>query len=238
MRVAIQVPVYDEDPRMLRDTLTAFKQANAESFEASYEAWITPSRPADPLFDVARECGFSTFEAPEGKLSARNAAHNSAFERGHDAFITIDADAPLLSDQAFEGMVRELREGAEGVNAVSIARRDPQGGRSVAGALVDAACLLEDVVVGHLSGRCSGVTREGWEHAGPFDDSIDQTDRTTVRSEEEFKLYRKVSEVGPVTYADDAHVHNDLRRHICKLPFTGSCDRFDSDVTFSPKDVR
>lgn len=235
MRAAIQVPVYDEPAGRLRDTLTSFRAATTEDFEPSYEAWITPSGPQDIAFDVAQECGFETFEAPSGKLSARNAAHSSAFGREMDAVITIDADAPLVAEDAFDRLVREIQSGAVAANAVSVAYKDPEGKLSPLGAVVDVVCLAEDVARPHLSGRCSTISQGAWEQAGPFDDSIDQTDRTAVREEEEFRFYRDVSSVGEVVYADGAKVYNDLRRHVCKLPIGQDCERFESEVTFSPK---
>lgn len=241
MRVAIQVPVYDEPDRLLQQTLTQFRKASSERFDPTCQAWITPTGPSDSAFDVASGCGFTPHEAREGKLAARNDAHDRAFASGHDAIITIDADAPLLDMGTFDAVVRELQEGAVAVNGVSKARVDPEGEVSVAGALVDAACRLEDVSKPHISGRFSALSREAWEHAGPFDESVDQTRRSEVREVEEFGFYQTVSEVGDVVYAHDAVVYNDLRRHICTLPLVGGserCRRFEGDVSFAPAGAR
>lgn len=238
MRVAVQVPAIDEPPGQFRETLERIAGATTEEFDPVYEAWVTKVSEPDVTMNVAEESGYETYEAPEGKISARNVAHERAFSDGCDAVISIDADAPPIQDDALDNLVRPIRTGeAVATNSVPLSSVGPDGDFSLFGALVDVGGYLEDLAAPHLHGQASAIGREAWEEAGPFDESVDQKDGIDIRSEEEFGFYHRVREVGEVVYPEGATVYNDPRRHACKVPLLADqdyCQRI-GEVTFSPE---
>lgn len=237
--VYIQVPAIDEPESTFRPTLRSFKGAKSDSFTPTYEAWVTPTEGRDVTAQVAREEGFDVYEAPKGKISARNAAHNHAFENGADAVISIDADAPLLNENAFQALVEPLQSGeAVACNSIPISYKTPEGDVSLVGAVVDLGAILEDTLSPHAHGQASSFTKGAWEYAGPFDESVDQMDGKKIRKEEEFDFLKRLEEYGDVVMPRDAVVYNDPRRHVCRLPGVGDsgyCNRIGGEVTFNPK---
>lgn len=235
--VAVQVPGYREPN--LSDTLDDIvAQETPAWMSVSYECWVTPS-PSGETWEQARSHPtFRAFEAPQGKLSTRNAAHEDAFSRGADAVVTWDADAPPVHDHVLVGMVDPIERGAVASMAV------PKSPPTVTGIAVNASVSVLQSVFPYIHGQCSAISREGWGHAGPFDDSVDQTVPTQVWFEEERGFYRRLREVGEVVRVSDATVVNDLRRYACLFSMKGFtdvpefCDRVDGDVTFSPRGDR
>lgn len=220
MKAVVQVPAYRE--KNLSQTLDAIaEQAVPDGWDVAYEAWVTPSSPCCcyTLTQAARHPVFDAYEAPVGKLSTRNTAHDHALEGGADAIISWDADAPPVTEDTLSRLLTRIEE--PGVVAVEPAARSsaPTSPANVVfGTLVDIGAWVEDAVRPHLNGQCHALSTEAWATAGPFDASFDQTDEFAVRQEEEIDFFHRVGEVGAVVTDRGAVVYNDLRRHICNLP--------------------
>jgi hypothetical protein len=236
--VVIQLPAYDE-ANIIADTMRAIReQPVPEGYTVTYEAWITRNEDkfglCDTMVAADRVEGWDTFEAPQGKLSARNAAHDDALARGADIIVTWDADAPPLTEGTLTALVAPFEDDAVvAVNSVPVAAPEPD----LIGRLTDLTGFALDRINPHIHGQCHAMTAAAWDRLGPFDDSIDQTESTTVRQIEEFGFYDRLTEIGTVVTADDAVVFNDTRRTRCRVPLLGDsefCDRRSGAVTFRP----
>lgn len=239
-KVAVQVPAMAEPPDKFRETLQSIWNCPAKGMDVSYQAWITPVG-GDPTPQIAEEEGFRYFEAPEGKLNARNTAHDYAVANGFDVIVTIDADSKPLNEEALERLVRPVYHGDYvAVNSTPKSSKKPTGGLSMPGMVIDAAAKVEDMIRPHMHGQASSFSARAWKIAGPFETGLDQRDIDSVRQEEEFNFYERLNEVGEVMKEPKAAFYNDPRRHYCKVPVLGNtayCDRT-GEVTFNPRDLR
>jgi hypothetical protein len=206
--------------------------------DVTYEAWITPSRSdggCGTLRAAESHPTFEAHEAPAGKLSSRNAAHDHALNSGADSVVAWDADAPPLSEKTLERLIDPLV-----VESVLATNSRPVS-TGLVGAAVNLGGVVEDAVRPHLHGQCHALTAEAWDHIGPFPD-VDETNIDSVREVEEFHPYRELSETGHVIQTA-ARVRNDTRRHRCHIEDTWSpfgrpspdpwCDRRGVE-TFNP----
>lgn len=204
------------------------------------EVWVTLSPPDRELCDTWQTAvssrGFDVYEAPEGKLSARNAAHAHAVSEGHNVIVSWDADARPLSDTTLRELLSPVvREGYACSNSRPVSAPD-----GVSGMIVDAAAAIEDVAIPHVHGQLHAFTADAWTEAGPFDETVSQTDIGEVRAEEEFAFRRRLSAVGGVKDVPGATVYNDPRRHYCRIPGVGDdayCNRR-GETTFAPTHPR
>ena len=236
MDVVIQLPAYDEAD-VIRQTMRAIDDQDVpDGHTVTTEAWITRNENKFGLCDtmVAAEQvdGWDLFEAPQGKLSARNVAHNHAVEQGYDVFFSWDADAPPVGDGVLSSMIEAFEQEPTPVCVDSIPVSRP--GNGLFGLVVDVAAGIEDVAAPHIHGQCHALTAEAWEALGPFDESIDQTDLPAVRAEEELGFYREVASLGPVVRPPDAQVYNDPRRVKCNVPLMDDPHCEGRTATFSP----
>lgn len=212
---ALQVFSYDEPG--LNETLDAWTDQQVPSgWNIDYHAAVTPS-PREKLEAqmVKHATGHPVFEYVEtgsGKLTARNEAHNLAVESGSDVIIACDADAPPLNDTTLSSLLEAVSY--EGVEAANAFHKAPP---TLVGFLVEIGAALDEILTPHMSGQCHALTERAWEHAGPFDTSIDQTHSVTVRGEEEFAFRRRIKQIGEVVHAPGAYVLNSTRRLECKL---------------------
>lgn len=221
--VVVQVPAFEEGADMLPVLESIREQSAPDGISVAYELWVTLSPPDRELcttWQAAVEAeGFEVYEAPSGKLSARNAAHNHAVREGHDVIVSWDADAAPLANDTFSELLRPILEGS-----ASCANSNPYSSSSGAfGVVVDVFASIEDVTVPHIHGQLHALTANAWQQAGPFDDSVDQTDVSAVRAEEEFAFRRRLqtqTDSGVVT-APGAVVYNDPRRAYCQVPGLG-----------------
>lgn len=212
----VQVPAFHEG-FAYGETLRAIRELDPpEGWTVEREVHVTPS--CDNLdtcrtWVTARETdGWEPVKAPVGKLSTRNQAHDRAFGRGADAVVTWDADAPPRSENPLKAILRPLER-----PEVVAANGTPVAPLSLAGVVQEAVSRLDDVARPHFHGQLSAITREGWQHAGPFDEDIDQFDPDAVRQEEEFDFYHRLQEVGEVVDVPEARVLNSDRRVACRV---------------------
>lgn len=245
MHAVVQVPAYREGDQF-PEVLAAIREQDVDGHDVDVEAWVTLSPPgtrADCTTwqDAASVDGVTVHEAPEGKLSARNAAHEHAIEAGADAIVSWDADAYPRDDRVLASLLEPL-EGDDVVVANSTPLAAPFEGNLLA-TLVDVAGAAEDRVRPHVHGQCHAMTAAAWEQLGPFDESIDQTNVSEVRAEEEFGFYHEAERAGAVVEPDGAVISNDTRRHRCRIQSAahlgggrGSfCASREQAVTFEPK---
>lgn len=216
--VYVQVPAFEE-PQRLPSTLDAIRaQQTPPEYDVRLEAWVTPSRDETgrcSTLDAARRVlsNAAVFEAPNGKLSTRNRAHDHAFENGADIIVSWDADAGPEHDDVLTALVTTLDEpGVVAANSVPVSNDG-----SVLGALVGLVGFVEDSVRPHVHGQLHTVTRHAWKQAGPFR-VPKETNIASVRREEEFAFHDRLQRLGKVRTAKDARVFNDPRRHYCRLP--------------------
>jgi len=221
--VVVQVPAFEEGGEMLPVLESIRDQAVPDGVSVDYEVWVTLSPPDRELcttWQAAVEAeGFDVYEAPTGKLSARNAAHDHADRSGYDVIVSWDADAPPLADDTFVELLGPILSGD-----ASCVNSNPYSSSAGAfGVVVDVLASVEDVTVPHIHGQLHALTVDAWRRAGPFDDSIDQTDVAAVRAEEEFAFRRRLQSQSPsgVVTAPGAVVYNDPRRAYCQVPGLG-----------------
>lgn len=220
---AVQVFAFEE-PEVGRVLSALTAQAAGAPGDVTVEAWVTRSEDESGYCSTWESAssvgGVDVYEAPLGKLSARNAAHERAIQRGCDAIASWDADAPPVSDSAVSALLSAaLRPGVALANSQPVASDG-----SLLGSIVDAGGRLEDTVRPHAHGQAHAFPVETWAAAGPFDVSIDQTNPQSVRTEEEFRFYNRARELGEVVTPGGAEVFNDPRRHYCYLPGMESND--------------
>jgi hypothetical protein len=216
MRVAVQIPSFMEGTAV-ESTLDAWKrQTLADEHTASVQLWVTPASPAfedDPTVQVAREYpDVTVHRAPPGKLTARNTAHDHAVSRGYDAIVTADADVVPADAHVLQAAVDALAD--PDVAAVNSRVRATGG---VAGPVATAAGRVMDFLRPHMNGQLSGFTAEAWERAGPFDESVDQTEMSAVRSEEEFDFRRRLEHSGSVARPKGVRAIEGTRRIECHV---------------------
>lgn len=222
-RAVVQIPAYEEG-RTVYKTATEITEQNVPTgWSVDYEAWVTLSPPDRDLCDTWQNAmaaeNVDVFEAPQGKLSARNAAHDSAVDRGYDVLFSWDADAPPLHSNVLRSMLRAFEREPAPVCVNSKPKSSPDG---ALGQAIDLLAGVEDVATPHVHGQCHAMTAEAWEQAGPFDELVDQTSLPEVRAEEEFGFWRRMRALGPVVQPPRAVVYNDPRRAYCKIPFASS----------------
>lgn len=241
-----QIPAFSESP--WRDRLeTIIAQPTPDDWTVSWEAWVTPNAPNPENCQTLREArstpGVTAYEAPPGKLSARNAAHDHAFDAGADVIVTWDADAPPVTMDALSNLLRALED-----PQTVAANSKPVAPDTVTGRLTNVMKNVSKMVEPHLYGQASGFTATAWAEAGPFDTDRDQTDSAQVRIEEEFRFRWRVEELGDVVEVAAAPVFNDTRRTVCRVREMLSsisqrrvrdpyCDRLGVD-TFQPHHLR
>lgn len=237
MKTVIQVPAYKEV--RLTETLDEIAAQETAGYPVSYEAWVTPSGPKESCGTWKQAVNhpvFEAFEAPQGKLSTRNDAHESAVSRGYEATITWDADAPPLSNDVLLNLCNALA--THGVSAVMATPESPD---TTLGNIVDRVSRYMQKFRPYIHGQCSGFTAEAWVEVGPFNTNIDQTHVKKVWNEEELAFYNRLSRVGEVRKLRDAKVRNDTRRWACRFkdPFkrSSATDQYCRDrgvETFEP----
>lgn len=220
MRAALQVPAFREGairPADYERTLEAIaEQEPPDGWRIERSVWVTPDvnpRGDDPTWSIPRSMpAYSVREAPSGKLSARNAAHDDALERGADAIVTWDSDTVPTHPDVFASLLEALED--PDVAAVnSITRSDG----TLYGVFWDAIGHTVETFVPFMHGQCHGMTAAAWRQAGPFSTDLDQTDIHSVWFEEEFRFYRRLEAVGRVEQPADVVVQSDTRRVKCRV---------------------
>lgn len=239
-KAVVQVPAYRE-PDMDETLEGIVTQEVPPEWTFTVEAWVTPW--TDP------SCGYCTtlaaansvegvdvFEAPQGKLSARNAAHNHALRQGADVIVAWDADAPPLQPDTLARVLEPFSDpGVAGAYGWKKHTDD-----DLLASVMDVMGYVDWFIVQPFYGHLAAVTAEAWRGAGPFREDINQMDLWSMRLEEEYRFRRRVEEVGRVVPRDDAHVYGDDRRYRCWVnPVLGKstpdyCDRRGTE-TFQPR---
>lgn len=238
MNAVLQIAAFREPG--IADALDAWADQPEPSWASvDYEAWVTPdgAKEACQTWQVAdAHPVFEAHEAPQYKLRARNAAHGSALERGYDAIVSCDADAPPLGRGTLSALLERLS--APGAAAVCAWPSSPP---SPLGIFSNVKTRAREVVFRSIHGQCHAMTAEAWSHAGPFADDIDHTSLHPVWMEEEFRFGRRLRDVGRVEYAKDAKVYDDTRRMRCRLqrsarrPRSDYCEKPEGNDTFAPR---
>jgi len=216
--LVVQMPAFEEAHQLPKTARAIADQRVPDGVTATYEAWVTRSEDRCGVCSTMQAAktvgGWDTYEAPAGKLSARNAAHNNALNHGADLICAWDADAPPLADGVLTALVETAtQDGVALANSTPVARDG-----SAIGLVSEVSSKVEDTIMPHVHGQCHVMTAEAWRLAGPFDTDLDESDIGDVRGEEEFDFRRRVSEVGEVVDVPQAEVFNDPRRNICRLP--------------------
>jgi hypothetical protein len=241
MNVVVQIPAFEEGRQLTETAEQVVAQPTPEFATVDVEAWVTLSPPDRSLcttWQAAMDAkGVGTFEAPQGKLTARNAAHDSAVERGYDVIVTWDADAPPLRDDTLLQLLAPFEDQTVvATNSKPAAATTP----NPVDRLIDVVGYTEDAVRPHLHGQCSAFRAAVWADYGGFDTTTEQSEIDPVRKEEEFGLYDAFSKHGKIVNTG-ALVYNDPRRHYCKWPLLGDpsfCKRRSGEATFAPDEQR
>jgi hypothetical protein len=231
MRAVVQIPAYHEGPQLAETAEAILQQRAPDGVAVDVEAWVTPDPdPSSCSTWAAAEAvsGLDVYEAPIGKLSARNAAHSHAVTAGYDAFVTWDADAVPLHDQVLVELLAPLMESEQYPAVNSTPVTDPDGDGGLLAQVVDSAARAEDILAPHLNGQAHAIRTAAWEQAGPFDTDRDETSLWETRQEEEYGMWGRLRRLGPIPRPNEATVFNDPRRHICKIPGAASPDWCDA----------
>lgn len=210
MRVAIQVPAYKEGESMSRTLGSIRSQRVPRGVDVRYEAWVTPADGDETWAVAQRAPGWDVYEAPRGKLSARNEAHTSAFHDRYDVVVSWDADAPALHDDVLSNLLSPYGRGAVATNGWYTHSGPSKG-------IEDALAKIDFTVFRPIYGRLSSISAHGWSHAGPFDEDVDQQSLNDIRREEEFAFRRRLEAAGEVADVKEAVVHGDSRRYRCMM---------------------
>lgn len=234
--VALQLFAYDE-AGVIRPTMDAYASVDTpEGVSVDYQGWVTPTRSRRTLREVEQHDTFVARQAPEGKLSARNLAHDRATRQGYDIIVTADADEPPATEDYLQNLLTPILDGRAAATS---------GLPKETGALGPAFALFRrlDQARGPIRANCSAFTTGAWRAAGPFDAStVSQTDIGSVRPEEEFDYRRRIESYGPVEDVYDARTIANNRRTFCRLqeatnPVGGAREGYCSrrgEATFSP----
>lgn len=220
LRAALQVPSFREGvlrPDDYERTLEAIaEQKSPDGWRIEASVWVTPDvtpRVDDPTWAIPRSMSaWDVREAPPGKLSTLNAAHDRALEDGVDAIVTWDADTVPAHPGVLETILEQFHE--PDVAAVNSITRS-EG--TVLGVWWDVISHAVEVAVPYLHGQCHAMATDAWRQAGPFDTSIDQTDISAVWFEEEYSMYRRLARAGRIAQPADAVVLCDTRRLECRI---------------------
>jgi len=220
MQAVVQVPAYNEADRLPNTAREILSQESPDGYSVDLQAWVTYSANENGCCDTMAAAesvpGMDVFEAPVGKLSARNAAHSHAANRGYDVIVSWDADAPPEHDGVLSALLTPFDDpDVVATNSIPTALSRH---RTLLGMGIDLFGAFEEVAFPHINGQAHAFTADAWEAVGPFDDTIDQTEMVKVRGEEEFGFGRKLRQYGKVVQPPDAKVYDDPRRIHCRFP--------------------
>lgn len=210
----VQVPAFME-PALGRALDGVAGQRDVDGWTIDREAWVTIGHGDNETWRIARDhAAFTPREAPPGKLSARNAAHDTAFAEGADVAVTWDADVYPAHDGVLEALLAPFDR-----RAVVATNGNPRApATSPLGLLTRFTSLAQDVLQPHLHGQLAALSADAWAAAGPFrTDDVDQTNSHDVRAEEEFAFLRRLREAGDVAFVPSAKVYEPPRRTLRTL---------------------
>lgn len=239
-RAVVQMFAYDE-PDIIRPTMDAYAALDApEGVSVDLQAWVTPTKSGRTVEEVRAHPDFDLRQAPEGKLNARNAAHDAATRAGYDTIVTADADEPPMTRDYLAELLAPIQSGD------AVATTGFPKDTSIVSPFVD-AWRLADQLRGPIRGNTSAFTTDAWRLAGPLDASnTKQTSVNSVRAEEEFDFRRRLNDLGGVEDVYEARTVANNRRNVCKVqdamnpvggPTEGYCGRRGA-TTFSPQRSR
>lgn len=219
-QAVVQIPAYNEADKLPNTAREILDQRVPDNYGVDLQAWVTRSENekgcCDTMMAAESVPEMEVFEAPVGKLSARNAAHSHAVTRGYDVIVSWDADAPPEHDGVLAALLSAFDDpDVVAANSIPTALNRH---RSLLGIGIDLFGAFEEVAFPHINGQAHAFTADAWEAVGPFDDSIDQTEMVKVRGEEEFGFGRKLRQYGKVVQPPSAKVYDDPRRIHCRFP--------------------
>lgn len=221
LKVAVQVPAFDEPPDRFTTAMNGIaSQEVLDDIELAFEAWVTPTDERETLAAAEAHPVFEAVESPPGKLTTRNRAHANAVNEGADVIVTWDADALPAHKHVLAALLDPLGE-----EDVVAANGNPRAPRSnPINVFINGIAKVEDRVRPHVHGQLSAITAYGWDQFGGFDPDVDELDVLEVRRHEEFELYRELAELGDVRRVRQAVVLEDPRRPMYHL--NKAFDRF------------
>jgi hypothetical protein len=210
-RTVVQLFAYDE-PNVITPTMNRYAETPVpDNWTFEYQAWVTPTEGHRTLRQAENHPAFKAFQAPQGKLTTRNKAHDWAFSRNYDFVITADADEPPLRDDYFAELLAPFQSGR--VHAVSGWPKNT----GLSAPLTGFARRLDETRR-PLRANCSALDEMAWLSAGPFrTDDVDETEVGSVRREEEFDFRRRIEEIGEVVEQHSAMVEANNRRNLSKV---------------------
>lgn len=214
-RAVVQVPAFQEpDMGPVLDEIAA--QRAPDGWTVGFECWVTPaglSPEQDRTYQIAEQHDvFEARQAPDGFVSTLNEMHGAAADRGVDALVKWDADAPPRHPDVLAELLRPLED-----PAVAAVQSRPIADRSPLGIAVNVFNLVSRAAVPRLLGQAHAMSTEAWRQAGPYDESIPQTKNMLVWTEVEYRMWRRLYDAGRIETPRDAIVENHLRRHTCQI---------------------
>lgn len=216
-KAVVQVPAFKE-PNVEQTLDQIADQGVPAGWTVEYEAWVTlDAEDNETWLQANAHPDFTAYEAPPGKISARNAAHGHAFNGDAHSVVTWDADSIPAHDGVLAAILEPLER--DGVIASNGNPRKPYTNPvNVAASFLG---TVEDYVRPHMNGQLHAFHRGAWVCAGPFRTDLDQRHMNAVRTEEEFRFHQRLRSCGEVVKAKDAVVVEDPRRvaHHLKRPF-------------------
>jgi len=210
-KALVQLFAYDE-PDVITPTMNRYAKTPApDNWAIEYQAWVTPTKGHRTLRQAENHPAFQAVEAPPGKLTTRNKAHNRAFNRNYDVVITADADEPPLRDDYFTELLAPFQQA--NVHAVTAWPKNT----GLTAPLTSLARRLDETRR-PIRANCSALAEHAWHHAGPFRTvDVDESNIESVRAEEEFDFRRRIEETGDVVEQHSAQVKANNRRMASKV---------------------
>lgn len=186
------IPTLNESKYVTRTVDSIFSQQVLQAYPDRFEVFAVDSGSEDGTQDLLRQMGMTVYNAPRGKLTARDLGIRMAEGK---VIVSTDADTTYQPDH-FGLMLRHFDDPSV-VGVYGPHRMDgPWWLRTM-----NMASLWE---FHRMWGSNSMLTKQAYYQVGGFDLSIDQQDAGKMIQEEEVEFAKRLDAVGKTVYEKDA----------------------------------
>lgn len=199
--VSIIVPSYNEELYIETTLLSLISQSIIHNYPEYFDLTLVDSQSTDKTVEIAKHYVDDILITPRGKLTARNAAIESA--KGN-LIVSVDADTfyPIHWLNTLLKPFRDSKyQNVVGVNGSTI-------DKSITGVPGPIRNVLELVDIvrypNKMLGRNSAFYKYAYYLAGRFDESINQFNMQSMVAEEEIDFGGRLSKIGRVVHKINA----------------------------------